>query len=423
MRIEFARALLVALCASACASVVEPKLPLPLGPEAASEPLTRARCTELALQSVPNAAAWRARLDHARAALAGARRLPNPSLVLNFEDFGIPGVASSAPVQTTLTLGEALADLASRKRRTAAAEHALAAEEARLLSDRAQLAADVSRAYDELVAARARQVLDRDLVEIAQTQRKAVARFVELGESPRLELEKAQAECLDATLQSSEDEASARADEIELAFALGFERPVALQLAEGLAPALAEEADELEALLAQAARNSPLLRAASEDYGAALERAHIAASGVRFLPIVRAGPRTVDGETRAVAELEAELPLFDQGQSERSAASAELLAAAAAVRGAAHELALQVSLANAALATARARLETQAQPLAEQRVRIRQRTERQFEAGEATYLELVGTRRDEVKARVGVLDAQRGLAGARTELARVLGGR
>jgi len=413
MRTEFASAFLVLVCAAGCASVEEPKLPLPLAAEAAAAPLTRAQCVEFALQSVPTAAAWRARLDHAHAALASAQRLPNPTLALNFEDLGLGGGAG-VPVQTTLLLGEALADLASRERRSAAAQHGLAAEEARLLAERADLAASVSLAYDELVAARKRLELDHDLSEIAQTQQKAVARFVELGESPRLDLEKAQAECLDASLQSARDEAAARASEIELAFALGFERPVALQLAEGLGGALAEETGELEALLALAAQRSPRLKAE-------LERAHLAASGVRFLPVVRAGPRSVGGETLGVVELETELPLFDQGQSERSAASAELLAAAAAVRASAHELARELSLAHAAVAAQTQTLEAQARPLAEQRVRIRQRTEAQFQAGEASYLEQVGARRDEVKARMDVLEAELQLAAARNELARVLG--
>jgi len=420
MRTEFASAFLVLVCAAGCASVEEPKLPLPLAAEAAAAPLTRAQCVEFALQSVPTAAAWRARLDHAHAALASAQRLPNPTLALNFEDLGLGGGAG-VPVQTTLLLGEALADLASRERRSAAAQHGLAAEEARLLAERADLAASVSLAYDELVAARKRLELDHDLSEIAQTQQKAVARFVELGESPRLDLEKAQAECLDASLQSARDEAAARASEIELAFALGFERPVALQLAEGLGGALAEETGELEALLALAAQRSPRLKAASETYAAELERAHLAASGVRFLPVVRAGPRSVGGETLGVVELETELPLFDQGQSERSAASAELLAAAAAVRASAHELARELSLAHAAVAAQTQTLEAQARPLAEQRVRIRQRTEAQFQAGEASYLEQVGARRDEVKARMDVLEAELQLAAARNELARVLG--
>jgi len=419
MRVELA--LMVLVLGVGCASVEEPRLPPAPGPEEAAQPLTRAHCTELALASVPSAAAWRARLDHARAALEGARRFPNPSISLNFEDLGLGGSAASIPVQTTLMLGEALADIASRKRRTAAAEHELAAEEARLLAERADLAADVARAYDELVAARARLELDRDLSLIAENQWKAVARFVELGESPRLELEKAGAERLDAALQSARDEAAARTREIELAFALGFERPVALQLADGLTSALPAESIELEALLAQAAANSPRLEAASEDYRAALERAHLAASGLRFLPVVRAGPRTVDGDTLAVVELESELPLFDQGQGERGATSAELLGAAAAVRAAAHELARAVSLAHAATLSEAKTLDAEARPLAEQRPRIRRQTETQFQAGEASYLELVTARRDEVQARVSVLEAELSLAGARTELARVLG--
>jgi len=420
MRAELA--LIALFLGTGCASVAEPKLPLPLAPEAAAEPLTRAQCTQFALASVPTAAAWRARLDKAQAALAGARRMPNPTLALNFEDLGLSSSAS-APVQTTLMLGEALADVFSRGRRAAAAEHELAAEEARLLAERDQLAADVSHAYDGLLVARRRLELDRDLVAVAAAQRKAVARFVELGESPRLELEKAEAERLDAELQAAGDESAARAREIELAFALGFERPVELQLAEGLAPPLAEEQDALEQLLARAAERSPQLKAASEDYLAALERAHLAASAVRFLPVVRAGPRAVAGETLGVVELESELPLFDQGQSEHAASSAGLLAAAAAVRAAAHELARGLALAQAAIVAAERRLEQQVRPLAEERVRIRQRTELQFHAGETSYLELVSAQRDEVKARAGVLEAELELAAARAELARLLGAR
>src|SRR5690349_1004267 len=103
MRAELASALFALACAAGCASVEEPKLPLPLAAEAAAAPLTRAQCVEFALQSVPTAAAWRARLDQAHAALASAQRLPNPTLALNFEDLGLGGGAG-VPVQTTLML-------------------------------------------------------------------------------------------------------------------------------------------------------------------------------------------------------------------------------------------------------------------------------------------------------------------------------
>jgi len=402
-----------------CASVEEPHLPPPPSPELAAVPLTRARCIELALQSVPTAAAWRARLDAAHAALAGASRLPNPTLGLSFEDLGLGGV--DVPVQTTLLLGEALADVAARGRREAAAKHSLAAEEQHLLAERADLGAEVSRAYDALYAARRRVDLDRELQGVAQEQRRAVARFVELGESPRLDLERADAELLDAQLQLSSDEAASNAREIELCFALGFERPVALELAEGFTQPSDVEAQPLEALLESAARESPRLKAAVEEYLARLERAHLAASGVRFLPVVRAGPRTVDGDTLAVVELEAELPLFDQGQAERGGASAELLAGAAEVRRVALELSRSIALAQAAIHATDSRLEQQARPLAEERAAIRARTEVQFHAGEADYLDLVTARRDEEHARLVVLDAELDLASARTQLEQMLG--
>src|SRR5882762_2616456 len=72
-----------------CRSVVEPALPAAWTEADAAGPLTHADCVRLALQSAPTAAAWRARLLAARAALDQAGRLPNPHLELAWEELDV----------------------------------------------------------------------------------------------------------------------------------------------------------------------------------------------------------------------------------------------------------------------------------------------------------------------------------------------
>lgn len=418
-------ALLVVLCAVACQStVVEPKLPPAWSSEAAAKPLARADCIDLALHSAANRAAWNARLEAARANFEQAKLLPNPTLSLSWEDFGLNSAAMGSPVQTTLSLAVALEDLLTRKQRTKVAEHELLAMEARLRIERAQVAADVARLYDRLVAARAALELSRDAARIMQVQRQAIEKLVTAGIEAPIEQRRAEAEYVQAQNGVLASDAQARALELEFAFALGFERPVALELSEGLSGTDASPAAGpagIEDLLAKAIENRPELKAASEEYAALLGELHLRAARVQFLPTISAGPRKQGNELRAVAGIDSVLPIFDSGAVGEQHAQAELLAAAAEVRRAAALVAGEVCAAAQRRESAAGMLEHGARELSLRRRRLREDSQRLFEAGESDYSAFVLARRDEVEARRAELDAELTLALASIDLDAALG--
>ncbi len=417
----FAGALLALLSAACQSTVVEPKLQPAWSSEAAAKPLARADCIDLALNSAANRAAWSARLEAARAKLEQAKLLPNPTLALSWEDFGLNSAALGSPVQTTLSLAVALEDLLTRKQRSAVANHELLAMEARLRIDRAQVAADVARMYDRLVAARAALELSRDAARILQLQRQAVEKLVAAGVEAPIEQRRAEAECVQAENGVLASDAQARALELQFAFALGFERPVALELSEGLSGTHASTPAGIEDLLAQAILNRPELKAASEEYAALLGQLHLRAARVQFLPTISAGPRKQGDELLGVAGIESVLPIFDTGAAGEQHAKAELLAAAAEVRRAAALVAVEVCAAAQRQESGAEMLEHGARELSLRRRRLREDSERLFQAGESDYSAFVLARRDEVEARRAELDAQLTLALASIDLAAALG--
>ncbi|MEZ6015043.1 MAG: TolC family protein [Planctomycetota bacterium] len=424
-----ALACLALVCAASCRSVAAPVVAPSWAPEAAADALTHDDCVRLAAGWAPNRAAWSARLDLARAALDQAGRWANPRLDATWEDFRVAG-PTATPLAATYSLLGALGDLASRGARRDLAQLELDAERAALEAELARLAYQVHDAYDELVAARASVALEEDALTLTRTQRDAVARFIAVGAAPAIDLARADAEVAQAGADVAAARADARALELELCFALGFERPVALTLAEGWTPldapsdvAAADDPNDadLEALLMRAAELRPELREANARYAAQRARAKLSADNVRFFPNIGAGLRFEGGETRGVAALDVELPLFDGGGPALHAGDAMLLQAAAGLRQAAHDLGAEVTLARERLTAARRFLDQHAQRAEALRADLSQRTERLFEAGEVSFDDLMRARRDELDARRVRLAAARRAAHARLELTRALG--
>ena len=422
------------------APVVEPELPPAWSPAQAAAPLTRAECVHLAANSAPSAAAWEARRAAAKANLEQAGLLANPTLSLAWEDFGLNHAAEGSALQTTVSLAVALEDVFSRGSREAAARHELEAEEADIRAERARLAADVAHAYDELVAARARVELQQDLVAEARTQRDDVARFVASGDSPRIEQDRAEAELAAAQADAARARTEARGQELGFAFALGFERPVTLQLAEpltgegpsldptagsgtGAGPGAGPAAIEIDlaGLLAVAADARPELAAAAARYAAQLERLSLVAERPQFLPTLGAGPRWQKDELRGVGTIDVALPIFDSGAAAQRGEQAALLGAAAALRAAARDVAREVCAARERLEAAVTYLDGHARDLADRRHALNLSTTRLFRAGEVAYTELALARRDDVEAQLALLEARLAVAAARVDLAAAIG--
>ena len=403
------------------ATVEEPALPPAWTAADAARPLSRRDCIDLAMRSAPTAAAWKARLLAARADLEQAQKLPNPALSLGWEDFGLTPKSAGTPVQTTLTLAMSLEDLFARKRRAAAASCELEAEEADLRAEQLSLSADVARAYDELVAARTKLELHLELQGVAETHRAAVAEFVAAGLSARIESERADAELAASRAEMAKAEADERMLEIGFEFSLGFDRPVPLQLAEGLTASTRTAPRDLDGRLALAAGSRPEIAAAEARYRAGLERMKLSAERTQFLPTLSAGPRNLDGELTGVASVDLVLPVFDTGSAAERSHEAALLGLAAELRRVAQRTAADVCRASERLSAAESYLEEHARDLAERRRTLRASTERLFQAGQAEYDDLVLARRDEVEARIGLLDAELATATARIELDAAVG--
>ena len=408
--------LALAWFASCRATISEPALPPAWSQARAQEPLSRDDCVELALQSAPNAAAWQARNLAARAHRDQAQLLANPIASLAWEDFGLNQAAAQSVVQTTLSLALSLEDVFARKRRAAAARYELEAQEADLRAEIVKLAAEVARDYDALVASRARVRLREELAAVAERQRADVQQFVSNGLAPRFDLERAEAELEQSRAQLAKAQGEARSLELEFAFALGFERPVALQLSDPLTSAGAATSRDLSDLLASAARMRAEISAATARYRAELERLRLSAERVQFLPTVGAGPRKQGSELRGIATIDVALPIFDSGAAAERVQQASLLAAAAALRSSAHAVAREVCAASERLDTAEAYLSEHARSLDGRRRALREGTERLFRAGEVQYPELALARRDEVEARIALLDAELAAATARVDL-------
>lgn len=402
---ECAEWALCLLLAAGCRSVTEPTVAPGWAAHDAAAPLTRAACVDLALRWAPNAQAWRARLLAAHAALAQAGTLQNPSLKIDWEDFGLFTAVPGVPLQQTFALGVVLEDLFARGRREAAARHDVEAALADVLAERRQLALEVCVAYDRLVAARSRVDLLREAQGVAERQRAATARNVAAGLVAAIALDRATADVAEAAAARARQEGEARAQELSFAFALGFDRPVTVRLAEPLAPPVAPP-DDLVAVLAHAVNTRPELTAATARYQAQLERLHVAASPIRFLPGIGGGIRTNDGNRLGVASLDVALPIFDDGAAGFAAEDAGLLAAAAELRRVAQAIATEAALAAEHSTSAQLFLEQHARALARLRRDLRERAQRLFEAGEVDFDTSLLTIRDEVRARLDLLDAE-----------------
>ncbi len=412
---------IASLALSACGSFAVPEPPRGWSAADATEPLSRADCVHLARENATTVAVWNARLDRARADLRAAWAPPAPSFATEWEDLGVHPAPVPAPVQTTYSLGLALGELFTMPWRIAAARHARDAAIADRIAERARLAGEVNAAYDGVVTARRRVALAADLAEIVRRERESVTRFVAAGTQPRIAQDRVDAELAEAENDRFVAEREALRLEQAFAFALGFDRPVHLDLAEPLsAPAEATDAD-LESLLADAARDRAEITAAFERMRVRVEDRDVEAWRLGLLPTVRGGARRQGGVHSNTAAVELSLPIFDLGQNAVDAANADLLDAAAELASVTRGVSAQVTDALARAVTTRSTLERFARPQVERRERLRADTERLFHEGQVDLDALVTSLRDEARARRELLDAEAAAAAARVQLDAALG--
>jgi cobalt-zinc-cadmium efflux system outer membrane protein len=367
----------------------------------------------------PDAQVARAALPIAEADVHTARMFPNPGLLLSG---GRSEPVFSAGLQLRLPI------LGQREAHVHTAEAEL--QEARAASELAvwQLRRDARVAYYNVARAEAELTIARDVAALTRRVADMAAERFEVGAGTRLEKEQAALLGVRAQQDVSDRGAALRVARLELARLLGF--AVAELPSLGDALAVSGATPPLEALLSQAQRVHPELRALAAEQRAAERRASAARADLRPVPVVdliaevldpttcnptlteNTGPRCVGPR----ANLGFDLPIFNLNGGPIARANAE--ARAAAVKSDAAwrrvEATLRAAHENWTAATVRARFfDAEYVPAAE---RVEQMAREGFTAGKTGLLPLIEAERALLDAHLGRAEAQFAVQAARADL-------
>jgi len=232
-------------------------------PHAAAEPLTLARALSLAEAHSPAMKAAGARQAGAAAALETAVAYPNPELEV------ASGV--SRPRQTggengrneSMGLSQPVELPSLRASRRQGAEAGMAGSAAALEQVRLTLRTDVKQAFFEVMRRQEEARLAAENHALLVQIRNRVKLRVEVGESPRYELVKAEAEALAAESAVRSAELRVVGAKARLRALIGAPMPESFDLVP--APPLEADLPDLEALRREMLERLPLLRAAEAE--------------------------------------------------------------------------------------------------------------------------------------------------------------
>jgi len=295
-------------------------------------PLSLKQCLRLAETNVGTAGAFRAITDSTRAEVSAAGALPNPTVSLLFQD-----VVHAGHIEQGLVNFQPFS-LWQRSEALRSARAGLDEAEARVTADRRDLHLEVGRAYYTLVAAEKLAALESEAASITSALATQVARRVEIGDASSLDLDRAQAERVDARAVRESTYLVLERERFALAFALRVCRSAPIRVEDRwpkpLSPALLSSARELS--LGEGpipAEVHPRLAQAL----ARVERASARSSleeGRKFgldQAVLSLGVRRNRADYSGVIGLQTPLPIFDRNTGNRARARAELGAAEAAL--------------------------------------------------------------------------------------------
>ena len=379
-------------------------------------PLSLEVCLRLAETNAGSAGVFRARVEAARAEVAAADLLPNPSLSLLIQDVLRPNHVEQA------LLGLEPLALWRRGRAQRSAAAGLVEAEARVAADRRALQFEVGRTFYGLVAAERLAVLEARAAAITSEQAAQVADRVAAGDLSALDLDRAEAEGLDARASSAAALLRLARERSALALALGAAQAVPVQVEsrwpEPLSPQFLARVQQA----ALGGAESPELAhpgLAHARARVALAQARLSLENGRKLgfdqAILSLGVRRSHPDFAGVVALQVPLPFLDRNQGGLARALAELNAAEAALAGLRAQVEIQL----------RAALETWEQTsqalddlreLVARREAIVVRSADLLEGRNATLQELLIAQRDALSARRRLIAAELDLALARWRL-------
>ena len=357
-------------------------------------------------------------LDAATARVRQAAAWPNPEFGVEVENFGGTGpYRGSSQAQTTFSLSEPLELGGQRGARLRATRADLVASQARAMQLRADFAYELALAYANGEAMQKRAaLLTNDLSRSEEDVRRTRA-LVSAGREG--ELRALQAETAAAGARA--DLESARSDVAE-----SFARLSSLvgtpNTYDGVASSLLARANGVLSAPALSPQRAPAIAAAEADSLAAAGRLQVERK--RRLPTVAlsVGARRFAGEqaTAMVGGVSVALPLFDWNRGGIAAARAEQAAADARLAGVRLDASANWNAATARVVAANARLQAASQGEAAARDAY-SLTRIGYEAGRASLLELLSTRRALTDAELRALDARVAWISIQATIARLQG--
>lgn len=374
--------------------------------------LTLSQALEEAAARAPAILAAEAEVRASEARLRQAGYRSNPELSLEVENFAGTGELRGANrMETTLAVNQRL-DLSGRRTaRVDAARASLAVQRLKLAIARADLAQSVREQFAQAVAARQRLEQAEDNLVWAKELARVASLLVEAGREPPLRAIRARSALAQADAAHEAAAAEELAARSSLAALFGERTPVERVSGAGIdarSGTVAPEAS-LEVRLADAERSV----AQAEVRQQQVER--------RLDPAVGIGVRHIreTGDVGLVGGISMPLRIFDRNQGNVAAAQ-QTLSAAEARR--ANALASTTARARNAIATVEgaqrrvAALEKAAIPEAAEALRLSQRS---YEEGKATLLELLDARNAYIAAERDLTEARLALALAAAELTRI----
>lgn len=376
--------------------------------------LTPDTAIALALAHAPRGAAARARLDAAGGAVDQADTSPNPQIGFELENFSGSGpYRDFRSSERTYSLSQTIELGGKRARRTDAARAARDGAAADLALARLDLARDVRLAFSEAVAATRQVALTQDGLRLAVAVQDTIKARVEAGREAPIQASRADITRRQAQLALDQANRRLTIARQTLAGLTGLS-PAAIALDEGWFARI--DADD-----PTGAGDAADLRRRQADV--ARGRAELSVERAKAIPDVTmsAGFRQFreDGENAFLVGVSVPIPIFDSNRGGIAKARADLVAAEADLAAERIDLDRRAHAARANLAAARdtARtLQDSIIPTAEQAFGL---ANEGYAQGKFAYLEVLEAQRTLVDARTDLINALQGFHDARAELDRL----
>ncbi|MBI1784413.1 TolC family protein [Candidatus Sumerlaeota bacterium] len=393
-----------------------------LDASAFADPLSLEKSLELAHSNDLRQAEWKARMAAARAGIAKAKEIPNPTLNLLWEDIGLKDAEGTNLAAATYGVSWPALFWWGRGKRVAAARAEEESELASIAKDRRELDIQIGEDFFKLLAAQKKFEVQEDLLHLTSDSLHLARVQHDLKMTSDYEYDQARAEQLQAESALEGIRAELRAGQLEFAFALGADRPVFARAAadenDGKNGNHAAEAGEEtnrsqitdgqeadtppQALIEIVLKNDPGWREASAGRRAA--EAHLAAEQRAAIPLAEtsasAGRKNDPDGMASLFSFDIPVPLFNWNRAGIREAKAKLLEAQAAEEKVRRTAIAQLSLVWNEYQSARRRWENYSKPYAEIAARNERSAAKLFAAGELEYTELLRVRRDSGAARM-----------------------